>query len=364
MNRRHLLHALHAIGACIDLPASEWFSGDSSVITQMAMPPAIREKAAADVTDTAWDIPKIGIVSVGGLGGTCLPSRGNLTQSLPYLNRTIAIETSSMELSLMVADRKVLVGDGKTVFNPHAAGLLAQSASHEIAEAVDGLDMVLLVAGMGGNTGTGITPIVAQMLRQKGVVTLGFAVMPFDYESPRRQKIAQAGIRDILPHVDALTPFFNNDIDQEVPIVRCLMTAMQQAPLAFDQLCRSIMNPVCQPSMVNIDFDDPRHTILRQKGDCAFGFGSASHVDGAEVAALYAIDHPFLGRKRLQLASAALVATSTSPQTTMLRDSKNVMNLVRKQLSHDANVIYGTTCEINQGEEITVSVLASGIRAT
>lgn len=298
MERRQLLTALNAIGACTVLPASVFIGGAAF---------AIEDSATVEVTEAAWDIPKIGIVSVGGLGGTCLPSLGNLNQRLPYLSRTIAIETSGIELSFMEADRKVLVGDGKTVLSPQTAGLLAQSAIREISDAVAGMDMVLLVAGMGGNTGAGIAPIVAQMLRRQGILTLGFVIMPFDYESPQRQQIARAGVRDILPYVDALTPFFNNDVDPDVPFVRWFTSAMQQAPLAFDQLCRSVMNPVCRLGMVNIDFEDLRRTILSQKGDRAFGFGSASAVDGAEVAALSAIDHPFLGQNRLHLSAKSLL---------------------------------------------------------
>lgn len=298
MERRQLLHALNAIGACTVLPASVFIGGAAF---------AIEDSVTVEATEAAWEIPKIGILSVGGLGGTCLPSLGNLSQSLPYLSRTIAIETSGDELSFMEADRKVLVGDGKTVLNPHAAGLLAQSAIREIADAVAGLDMILLVAGMGGNTGTGIAPIVAQMLRQQGIFTLGFVIMPFDYESPQRQQIARAGVRDILPYVDALTPFFSNAVDPDVPFVRWFTSAVQQAPLAFDQLCRSIMNPVCRLGMVNIDFEDLRRTILSQAGDWAFGFGSASAVDGAEVAALTAIDHPVLGQDRLHLSAKSML---------------------------------------------------------
>lgn len=307
MDRRQLLPALNAIGVCTVLPTSAFSSAGSSAITQKPMLPVIEDHAAAEVTETACSSPRIGIVSVGGLGGTCLPSSGNLSQSLPYLSRTIAIETSDIELSFMQADRKVLVGDGKTVLNPHAAGLLAQSAIGEIADAVAGLEMVLLVAGMGGNTGTGIAPIVAKMLRQQGILTLAFVIMPFDYESPQRQQIARAGIRDILPYVDALTPFFNNDVDLDVPIVRWFTSALQQAPLAFDQLCRSIMNPVCRLDMVNIDVENFRRTNLSPEGDRAFGFGSASAVDGAEVAALNAIDDPLLGQNRLQLSAKSLL---------------------------------------------------------
>lgn len=369
MDRRQVLQALNAIGVCTVLPASAFSSGDSSLVTHMAVPPLIEDRAAVKVADTGWDLPKIGILSVGGIGGTYLPRQSNLAQSLPYLNRTIAIETSGIELSFMEADRKLLVGDGKTLLNPHAARLLAESAIHEIADAVAGLDMVLLVAGMGGNTGTGIAPIVAQVLRNQGILTLVFAVMPFDCEGQQRQQIAQAGIRELRHHVDALIPFFNNDIDPDVRKVRWLSPAAQQAPLTFIEVCRNIMNPVCRPGLVNIDFGDLRHIILSQEGDCAFGFGSASGLNGAEVAARQAIEHPFLGQSRLQWASAVLVAIESRPhpQALLLRESKNVTYSVRKLLSPQADIFYSVTVQpdgdnrLDSGD-FRVSILANGIQ--
>jgi cell division protein FtsZ len=364
MDRRQLLHALNAIGVCTVLPASAFSSGDSAVISQMLPSSLIKDREAVEVAETPWINPKFGVVSVGGIGGSCLPGFKVAALSLPHLSRSVAIHTDSIELHFMEADHKVLVGNSKTVLNPHATGLLAQTGCHEIADAVAGLDMVLLVAGMGGNTGTAVASIVAQALRQQGILTLGFAIMPFNGEDPQRQRIAQAGVRELRSHVDGLIPVFNNDIDPDTQEIKWRSTPAQLAPLAFLQLCKNIMNPVCRVGSVNIDFEDLRHIILSQQGDCAFGFGSASGVVAAATAALHAIDHPLLGRSQLQRAPAALVAITAPPSTLMLRDSKNVMNCVRKLMPPDAYVFYSTTYDANLSHEITVSVLASGIRET
>lgn len=353
MDRRQLLHALNAIGVSTVLPESAQSNGEPSAIKGWAVP---------EMVDTAWDIPKIGIVSVGGIGGAFLPSALSRIQSLPYLHRTVAIDTCGVALSCMNADRKVLVGDGKTLLISHAAGLLAPSASQEVARAVADLDMVLLVAGMGGNAGAGIAPAVAQILRKQGILTLGFAVMPFDGEGPLRQQLALAGVRELRPKVDALMPFFNNSTDPSAQRVKGLSAAAQQAPQAFFQLCQNIMNPVCSPGLVNIDFEDLRNNILGQPGDCALGFGISSGADGVAAAALLAINHPMLGPTRLQRASAALIAISAPAHTTwMLRDSRDAMNSVRKMLPPDAFVIYAVSYDASLGDEMTVSILASGI---
>src|SRR5450830_1865576 len=330
----------------------------------MITSPVSEDRAAAEEIDPAWAIPKIGIVAVGGMGGACLHKAGHRIENLPYLDRTIAIETSSRELSFFSADHKILLGDGKTPFNPNDADRLTHLARPEIADAVAGLDMVLLVAGMGGNTGAEMTPIVARMLCHQGIFTLGFAVMPFDSERLQRQQITNAGIQELQLQSNALIPLFNHDVHHQNAKIRWLSSAAQRAPLAFIQLCRSITNSVARADLVGVDFKDLQNIVLGQEGDCAFGFGSTCGVSTVTVAAQLAIDDPLLGLHRLQQASAALVTIETPPQATMtvLRDAKNVMNFVRSQMSPNANIIYGVTVNPGESDKFTVSILASGIQ--
>jgi len=350
MDRRQFLQTLNANGVGALLPAS--------ATTQLArQPPGAKTAVVEEAGKGEWNTPKIGIVSVGAVGGDCLPTSGDRVRSLPHLNRTVAVGTCGAELYGMNADRKVLLGDSKTLLNPHGAGLLDQSAEDQIAEAVAGLDMVLLVAGMAGATGT--APIVAQVLRAQGIHTLAFAVMPFDGEGPLRQQIVQARIRDLRHHVDALLPFVTNDFDPDTQKGWWQSAAAQQAPLAFMEVCQNVMNPVCRPGWVNVDFEDLRHIILSQEGDCAFGFGSAKDAHGAATAA---IDHPLLGRGRLQRASSALISIEAPQKLLQLQDSWTVLNSVREQISRVAYMAFGTTYNEDLGKEVTVSILANGIR--
>ena len=314
--------------------------------------------------ETAWTTPKIGIVAVGGMGSACMPRVGHKIQNLPYLDRTIAIETSRRELSTLSADHKILLGDGMTPFNPNDADRLTYLARPEMADALDGLDMVLLVAGMGGNTGIEIARIVARNLRQKGIFTLSFAVMPFDGEGLQRQQNAKAGVQELQLQSNALIPVFNNDMNPQNQKFRWHSAVSQRAPLAFIQLCRSITNSVARADLVGIDFKDLQNVILGQDGHCAFGFGSASGVNTATVAAQLAIDDPLLGLPRLKQASAALVTIETPPQSTMavLRDAKIAMNCVRSQMPPNASIIYGVTVNPDNSDKFTVSILASGIQ--
>ncbi|WP_309679215.1 hypothetical protein [Polaromonas sp.] len=356
MHRRQFLQTLNAMGASVILPASAFYGEGASAITATQTPTNAVEVAGSD-----WAIPKVGVVALGGRGSAIV---NKLAGRLPYLGLSIAIDTDVNSLQRVKADRKILVGDGKAPsLEPQAARFLAQSSLPEIADAVAGLDMVLLVAGMGGAAGSGIAPIVAQMLREQDILTLAFTTLPSSFGSLQRKQIAQTGIRELRLHVNALLPFSNRNIERVAGENASFTSVSSQAALAFDQLWRGILNPVCRPGWVNIDFEDLRHIILSHEGDCAFGFGSASGVDGAAVAALHAIDHPLLGRSRLQRASTVLMAVRASPQVLKLGDSMSAMRSIRKQLSQDPWIIYGTYHDDTLDNEITVSVLASGIRA-
>ena len=234
MHRRHFLQTINAMGASIVLPASAFNDEGRSVIPPTSTPPLIAPTNAVEVAANGWDIPKVGVVAVGGLGCTIL---NNLAGRLPYLGLAIAIDTDVASLHQLKADRKILVGDGKALpLDPHAARLLAQSSIHEIADAVAGLDMVLLVAGMGGAAATGIAPIVAQMLREQDILTLAFATSPFDFESQQRKQNAQTGIRELRLHVNALLTFSNANIRQETGQNDLFASVSTQAALAFNQL--------------------------------------------------------------------------------------------------------------------------------
>ncbi len=361
MDRRQILQV---ISACTVLPISVSTIGKSAESGQATSPQLAEIMNVVEQTQTAWDIPKIGIVSVGEIGRTYLSESKNLREGLPYLNRTIAIATSTTNLSDMKADRKVLLSDGKTLLNPQSAGFLVESAMRMIAEPVAGLDMVLLVAGMDNKNGSEIAPMVAKVLRQNGILTLGFADMPSDSASPQCQLIAQSAVRELRQHVDGLIPYFSKDVAPENKEIKWLSNVALQAPMAFFHLCHNIMNPVCRPGFVNIDFEDLRHLILSHEGDCAFGFGSARYQNGAENAARHAMAHPLLGQERLIRASAVLVAIGASPQVIRQKGPNVAIKNIRSQLNPDAWIIYGIDSDPNLGDETTVSILASGIRET
>ena len=357
MYRRQFLQSLNAAGASIILPGSEFYGEGLSVITPPNTAPLVAPGSLVELADNGWDIPKVGIVAIGGLGNAIL---SDLAGRLPYLALSIAIDTDLTSLNQVKADRKILMGNGNPLpLDCHAARLLVQSVLPEIADAVVGLDMVFFVAGMGGAVGSGIAPIVAQILREQDILTLAFASLPSSFDKQEHQQIAQTGIQELRRHVDALLPFYSGNIAQ-VAVENASFTSIpSRAALAFDQLWQGIMNPVCKPGLVNIDFDDLKHLILGHEGDCAFGFGSAY---SAEAAALTAIDYPLLGQHRLQRAAAVLMTVRASTGVLKLGVSTSAIRSIRKQLTQDPWIIYGAYHDDTLGDEISVSVLANGIR--
>lgn len=320
MDRRLFIRTLNAVVAC-------------SVLTESALATATPSVAPAqliETTDGNRDFPKIGVVAVGGISRSIL---SDVASKLPYLHRTIAIDTDANALQQVHVNRKVRVGNfAPPSHDPQLAKFHARSIIPEIVDAVAGLDMVLLVAAMGGGAGTGISPVVAQVLREQNILTLAFTLSPFHFGGEQRHKIVQSNP----------THF----------------------PLAFIQLCRSITNSVAiQDCITGIDFEDLRHLILGKEGHCAFGFGSASGVNGAQAAADQAMSHPFLGQGRLQRASAALVAIEVPPHALFLRETRDIMLQVRRHLPANSDILYSSvsTTPVDRGD-FRVSILASGIQ--
>lgn len=320
MDRRLFMHTLNAVVAC-------------SVLTESALAgatPSVAPTHLIETTDGNRDFPKIGVVAVGDISHSIL---SDLASSLPYLHRTIGINTDAPALQQIKADRKIRVGNfSLPSHDPQLAKLHAKSIIQEIVDAVAGLDMVLLVAGKGGSAGTGILPVVAQVLREQNILTLGFTLSPFDFEGEKLQTIVQSD--------------------------------PTHSPLAFIQLCRSITNSVATPDcIIGIDFADLRHLILGKEGQCAFAFGSASGVNGAQAAVDLAMRHPFLGQGRLQRASAALVAIEVPPNTLFLREAREIMFQVRRYLPPNSDILYSSvsTTPVDR-DDFRVAILASGIR--
>lgn len=362
MDRRQFIQTLNALSVGSAAPAMALAKPQQTVIVANAT--ATEPISAGEASLVDCDRTKIGVIAIGGISRSILR---NLHNRLTYPFRTIAIDTDADSLQRVSADRKIWVGCGPVrERDPHGVRILSNAVVPEIADAVAGLDLILLMAGMGGGAGTGISPVVAKVLRQQKILTLCVAVAPFDFEGEKRQKAAQLGIHDLGTHGHALIPIRNSDMALVVDQNGGVDSAMAHAPLAFIQICRSITNSMApQPDYLGgVDFHDLKRHILSPVGHGAFGFGSASGIHhGVQAATELAINHPFLGQRRLQQASAVLVAVEASPGLLFLRDSKDVSSRIRSVLPPNSSVLYSNVyTKPDDGHDFRVSILASGIQ--
>ena len=303
--------------------------------------------------------PKIGVVAVGRIGEMIFDRDDN---HVPASMRSIAIDTDADTLHRATADRKILVTNGSSVpGNPEAAVLHAKRTLIEIADAVAGLDLAILVVGLGGAAGTTIAPIVARALRSQNILTLAVPTLPFAFEGGERQQLALSGFRQLEHHVDSLLPIFNTDIETEARGKASRTGLHTTAPQAIVHLCRSLEAALSGKNIIEVGMDDFRHLNLAQQGMCAFGYGYGAGAGGAMAAARHAVTHPLLGPTRLQTASAVLIGIECAPQSDLLKNVGSITDYVSDQSPAGCRGIYSVTTTASLGTRFRVSILASGI---
>lgn len=357
MLRRLFLQSLYTVGDVFMPPASAFGTQDSSCATANSRP--IHNFHATPLW--ADDIPKIGLVAVGSINSVIFT---NLHRDIPYLSSRIAIDSCEISLREIRTNFKVQVGYGRCVpVNADEAKLHAQDVIPEIVKVVSCLDIVLLVVEMNDISGAGIAQVVAQVLREQKILTLAVSAMPsyYDAMSHREKQIAHNGVEQLRKQVDALIHLSSNDIERAAGPNAPHSSLMNQFPLAFIQLSRSITNSVCKHEEVGIDLDDLRK-MLNEKGECAFGFASATLSEGAQAGANRAVNHTFLGCDRLSAASAVLVSIESPKQALLLREAKALVSRIRGEMASGAPLLYASTTNTDSMGKFEVSILASGIR--
>jgi cell division protein FtsZ len=217
--------------------------------------------------------PRIGIIAVGGISRAVL---ANTTFDFPHPVRTVAINTDAASLQKVQADHKILLQG----FDSHLPELdvVDRNAAQVLPDldiAVTDLDMVLLVAGLGGAAGTGIAPVVTQRLQDKNILTLVVAIRPFDFEGEDRQSIADLGFARLKMQASAMIAICNSDIENAVNPNDSLDAVMAHVPNTIHQLCRGVAGALGNSGLIGVEFEDLRSAITGHAGQCAFGYGVA-----------------------------------------------------------------------------------------
>ena len=303
--------------------------------------------------------PVIKVIGVGGAGGNAVDHM--IEQGVEGVD-FFAVNTDAQVLGRSKARNQIQLGTSGlgAGAKPEEARTVAIAERERLEEAIAGSHMVFITAGMGGGTGTGAGPVIAEVARSLGILTVAVVTKPFTWEGSKRMKIAEAGIDELAPHVDSLIVILNDKLEEVLGDDVTQEDAFQAADDVLNNAVAGIAEIINQPGLVNVDFQDVR-TVMTEQGMAMMGSAVASGVDRARIAAEQAIACPLLEGVNLAGARGVLVNITASRQSLKLRETKEVMNTIRAFAAEDATIIYGGVYDDALGEDLRVTVVATGL---
>src|SRR5471032_88068 len=302
---------------------------------------------------------QIKVIGVGGGGGNAVEHM--LSEGVQGVEFVCA-NTDAQALSRSGAGQIIQLG-GKGLGaggKPEVGRAAAEEAVEQIKAAISGANMLFITAGMGGGTGTGAAPVIARVAKEMGILTVGVVTKPFEFEGNRRMKSADAGVAELEANVDSLIVVLN---DKLLDVLGDDVTQDQAFAHANDVLKNAvggISDIIHIPGLVNVDFEDVK-TVMSEPGKAMMGTAIASGPDRAAKAAEAAVACPLLEGIDLSGARGVLVLIAANRNTFKLSESRNAMNTIRRYAADDAHVIYGTAYDESLGDQLRVTVIATGL---
>ena len=274
----------------------------------------------------------------------------------------IAVNTDRQALQMSKAGTKIQIGEKITRglgagANPDIGAQSAEESKSEISEALRGADMVFVTAGMGGGTGTGAAPIVAGIAKEMGILTIGVVTKPFTFEGKKRLSQADRGIESLKTKVDTLVVIPNDKLLQIIDRKTSIVEAFRMADEILRQGVQGISDLIAVPGLVNLDFADVK-TIMLNTGMAHMGIGRASGENRAEDAAKQAIQSPLL-ETSIEGARGVII-NITGGNDLGLQEANTAAELVQRSVDPEANIIFGVVTDENLGDEISITVIATG----
>ena len=306
---------------------------------------------------------RIKVVGVGG--GGCNAVNRMIAEGLQGIE-FVTINTDAQALLLSNASTRVRIGDKVTRGlgaggNPEVGAKAAEESADELYEVLKGTDMVFVTAGLGGGTGTGAAPVVAQIAKEVGALTIGVVTRPFTFEGSRRQTSAESGIGRLKEHADTLIVIPNDRLLQIVDKRSSLQDAFRIADDVLRQGIQGISELITIPGLINLDFADVR-AIMSEGGAALMAVGRASGEDRSRVAAEAAISSQLLDIT-IDGARGILFNVTGGPSLTLFE--VNQAAAIIKETAHpDVNLIFGAVIDPNMGDELRVTVIATGFDRT
>ena len=298
----------------------------------------------------------IKVIGVGGAGGNAVEHMiREGVQGVEF----ICVNTDAQALKKSSAADKLQLGPGLGAGGkPEKARDLAQGERERIAEMLRGAHMAFITAGMGGGTGTGAAPVIAEVARELGILTVAVVTKPFEYEG-RRMTLAEQGLLELAQNVDSLIVILNERLMEVMGDEVSMLDAFKAADNVLKNAVGGISEIINVPGLVNVDFEDVR-TVMGEMGKAMMGSAMAAGVDRARIAAEQAVASPLLEGIELSGARGVLV-NITANQSLGLKEVKEVMNTIRTYAAHDATIIFGTVYEDGMEDQLRVTVVATGL---
>ncbi len=311
--------------------------------------------------DSAPENAVIKVIGVGGGGGNAV---NHMVISDVQGVDFICANTDAQALKGLAAKTTLQLGGEVTKglgagANPEMGRQAALEDKERIAEAMNGADMVFITAGMGGGTGTGAAPIVAQVAKEMGILTVAVVTKPFSFESKKRMKIAEQGIEELSQYVDSLITIPNEKLLAVLGKDVSLLAAFEAANNVLLGAVQGIADLIIRPGLINVDFADVR-TVMSEMGMAMMGTGTATGDNKAAEAAEAAIRSPLLEDVNIQGARGILV-NITAGENLSLGEFSEVGDTVEEFVSDNATVVVGTVIDPSMGDDIKVTVVATGI---
>ena len=306
------------------------------------------------------DLVKIKVVGVGGAGNNAV---NRMIEEGIQNVQFIAINTEEQALTQSKADIKMTIGKNTTKglgagSNPLLGEMAAREDEENIKKLLEGSDMVFVTAGMGGGTGTGAAPVVCEISKKLGILTVGIVTKPFIFEGKRRRENADNGIARMRRNVDALIVVENSNLIKAVEKGTTMLQAFSEADGVLKKGVQGITDLITIPGFINIDFADIK-TIMKDSGVAHMGIGIASGEQRALDAAAAAIDSPLLSTSIR--GAKGLIVNITGGIDLGLSEVSMAVGYIKEFLDLDANIIFGTIVDEEIHDGIMVTVIATGI---
>ncbi|MDR2891739.1 MAG: cell division protein FtsZ [Deltaproteobacteria bacterium] len=304
---------------------------------------------------------KIKVIGVGGGGGNAV---NNMVRSALSSVTFIAANTDMQALNNSLASVKLQLGEKLTKglgagANPMVGCEAAKESLSQIQDAIGEADMVFVTAGMGGGTGTGAAPVIAQVAREMGALTVGVVTKPFSFEGKRRLQSAEAGIAELRKYVDSLITIPNSRLVQLAPKNATFKDMLKRADDVLFHAVKGISDLLMVPGLINLDFADVK-AVMGESGLALMGAGVASGESRAREAAMHAITSPLLEDVSIDGARGVLINITSGPDIT-LEEVSEAAGIIQEAAHEDANIFFGAVFDESVGDNMHITVIATGI---